>query len=96
MQYIHADGGAVSNRFLMQFVADMLGITVRASSLPELSALGSVFSGILGMGVVQTIAGLQQLPMDSVDFAPKMERALANKYYQGWQAAVQQVLYQPK
>ena len=96
MQYIHADGGAVGNRFLMQFVADVLGITVRASSLPELSALGAVFSGMLGMGVVQTIEDLGQLPMESVDYAPKMERELADKYYLGWQAAVQQVLYQPK
>jgi glycerol kinase len=96
MQYIHADGGAVSNRFLMQFVADMLGITVRASSLPELSALGAVFSGMLGMSAVQTIVDLQQLPMGSVDFTPKMERTLADQYYLGWQAAVQQVLYQPK
>ena len=96
MQYIHADGGAVSNRFLMQFVADMLGITVRAASLPELSALGAVFSGMLGMGVVQTTQALGQLPMESVDFTPKMERELADKYYLGWQAAVEQVLYQPK
>jgi glycerol kinase len=96
MQYIHADGGAVANRFLMQFVADMLGIIVRASSLPELSALGAVFSGMLGMGVVQTIAALQQLPMESVDFTPKMDHELVDKYYLGWQAAVQQVLYQPK
>lgn len=94
LQYIHADGGAVANRFLMQFVADMLGITVRVSSLPELSALGAVFSGMLGMGVVQTLAGLQQLPMESVDFTPKMDRQLAEKYYLGWQAAVQQVLHQ--
>ena len=95
MQYIHADGGAVANRFLMQYVADMLGISVRASSLPELSALGAVFSGMLGMGVVQTIAALTQLPMESVDFDPKMDRELVGKYYLGWKAAVQQVLYQP-
>jgi glycerol kinase len=96
MQYIHADGGAVGNRFLMQFVADMLGITVRASSLPELSALGAVFSGLLGMGLVKSIDDLQQLPMENVDFAPKMDRDLADKHYLDWQAAVQQVLYRPK
>lgn len=96
MQYIHADGGAVGNRFLMQFVADMLGITVRASSLPELSALGAVFSGMLGMGAVQSIIDLQQLPMETVDFAPNMDRGLAEKHYLDWQVAVQQVLYQPE
>jgi len=95
MRYIHADGGAVANRFLMQYVADMLGITVRASSLPELSALGAVFSGMLGMGVVQSPGALKQLPMESVDFDPQMDRELVGKYYQDWQAAVQQVLNQP-
>ncbi len=43
MQYIHADGGAVGNRFLMQFVADMNQLNVRAAQTPELSALGAVF-----------------------------------------------------
>ena len=96
LQVIQADGGAVGNRFLMQFVADMLGITVRASSLPELSALGAVFSGLLGMEVIQTIMALQQLPTESVDFAPKMDRELVDNYYRGWREAVQQVLHQPK
>ena len=95
MQYIHADGGAVANHFLMQFVADILGISVRASSLPELSALGAVFSGMLGMDAVQSIEDLSQLPIKSVDFGAKMDRKLADKYYLGWQAAVQQVLVQP-
>jgi hypothetical protein len=31
--------------------------------------------------------------MKSVDFAPKMDRELADKHYLGWQEAVQQVLY---
>ena len=96
MQYIHADGGAVANQFLMQFVADMLGITVRASSLPELSALGAVFSGMLGMGVVQSITICSNFHWKVLDFAPKMDPELADEYYLGWQAAVQQVLYQPK
>ncbi len=95
MRYIHADGGAVANIFLMQYVADMLGITVRASSLPELSALGAVFSGMLGMGAVKSIAALRQIPMESVDFDPQMDHKLVSQYYLGWQAAVQQVLYQP-
>jgi len=95
LQFIHADGGAVANRFLMQFTADMLGITVRVSSLPELSALGAVFSGLLGIGAVQTTAALLQLPIESIDFEPKMDREKADTYYSGWKAAVQKVLYQP-
>jgi len=96
MQSIYADGGAVSNSFLMQFVADVLGIYIKASSLLELSALGAVFSGMLGMKVVNDTEDLKQLPMETVNFDPKMDRELADKYYLGWQATVQQVLYQPK
>ncbi len=95
LQHIYADGGAVQNQFLMQFVAAMLGISVRASSLPELSALGAAFSGMLGMGMVQKIVALQLLPMESIDFTPKMDRELVDKYYLGWQEAVQRVLYKP-
>ena len=42
---IHADGGAVRNAFLMQFVADMNQLKVHAAQTPELSALGAVFNG---------------------------------------------------
>ncbi len=45
---IRADGGALRNRFLMQLIADLTGITVYAAELPELSALGAVFAGMLG------------------------------------------------
>jgi glycerol kinase len=80
----------------MQFAADVLGVTIRASILPELSSLGAVFSGLLGMGAVRTTAEIKQLNMESFDFTPKMERTLADKYYLGWQEAVQQVLIQSK
>ncbi|MBS3750572.1 MAG: glycerol kinase GlpK [Anaerolineales bacterium] len=96
LQVIHADGGAVGNRFLMQFVADMLGITVRASNLPELSALGAVFSGLLGTGEVHNLNSLGQLSRESVDYAPKMDHELVSKYYQGWQEAVHQILHHPQ
>ena len=96
MQYIHADGGAVSNQFLMQFVADMLGITVRASNLPELSALGAVFSGCLGLSIYSSLDELKRLPSGFIEYRPSMRPDLASELYAGWQAAVQQVLNQPK
>ena len=93
MQFINADGGAVKNHFLMQFMADILGITVRASSLPELSALGAVFSGLLGMRVVNGLEDLQALSMKSVDYEPLMDSLTADKFYKGWLDAVQRTLH---
>jgi len=89
---VQADGGAVSNRFLMQFTADMTGLQVRASTLPELSALGAVFSGMLGSGVYDSLAALVALPSKFDDYDPKMNDEQMQKNYAGWQAAVQRVL----
>ncbi|MBZ0302220.1 MAG: hypothetical protein K8J31_20895, partial [Anaerolineae bacterium] len=89
---VHADGGAVRNSFLVQFIADMIRIPVRASSLPELSALGAVFSGTLGMGLYASLESLEALPLTFTDYEPQMEAAQAERCYAGWQTAVQRVL----
>jgi len=89
---IHADGGAVRNGFLVQFIADMLHIKVRASTLPELSALGAVFSGMLGLGICPSLEALEKLPLEFIDYEPEMDAEQADLYYAGWKTAVQRVL----
>jgi glycerol kinase len=93
---IHADGGAVRNEFLMQFVADLNQLSLRAAKTPELSALGAVFNGGLGLNIYTSLNDLQQLPFDFVEYTSAMDPVSANNLFVGWQAAVQQVLYQPK
>ena len=90
--YIHADGGAVQNQFLMQFVSDMLQITVRASDLPEHSTLGAALSGLLGKGQVQTLEDLSKFPRNFKEYNPKMPPDQAHRLYSGWKAAVERVL----
>jgi glycerol kinase len=92
LQHIHGDGGMVSNHFLMQFVADMTQFTVRASSLPELSALGAVMSGMLGMQICDSLHDLENLPHQFEAYHPAMDKAQVEAHYAGWKAAVQQVL----
>jgi len=96
LQYIHADGGAVNNRFLMQFVSDMLGIVVRASTLPELSALGAVFCGYLGMKNYTSLEDLRVLQSGFIEYSPSMNLDQVIHLVAGWQAAVQQVLFHHK
>ena len=92
LSLVHANGGAVRNTFLMQFVADITRLTVRASTLGELSALGAVFAGALGTGVYTSLADLERLALASADYQPVMDAAQAQNFYAGWQAAVQRVL----
>ena len=92
LQSIQADGGAVTNRFLMQFTADILGLELRASQLPELSALGAVFAGMLGRKVVASLQELETLPQHFNLYSPQMPREKVQQYYAEWQSAVQRVL----
>lgn len=96
LSMVHADGGAVRNALLMQFVADMNQIKVRAAQTPELSALGAVFSGCLGLKVFNSLEDLQNLPSGYVEYKASMPSTHADSLFVGWRAAVQQVLYQPK
>jgi glycerol kinase len=93
---VHADGGAVRNAFLMQFVADLNQLTVRAAQTPELSALGAVFSGCLGMKIYSSLDDLEQVPSGYVEYRSMMDRDRAQELFSGWRSAVQQVLYQPR
>jgi len=94
LRMIHADGGAVQNRFLMQFVADMNQLEVHAAQIPELSALGAVFSGWLGLKVFTSLEELSCLPSRSTKYEPAMAPETVNSLFSGWKTAVQKVLYQ--
>jgi glycerol kinase len=93
LRQIRADGGAVKNKFLMQFAADVLGITMRASNQSELSALGAVFSGYLGMEQYKSLDDLRDLPAEFSEYRSSMSTDAVTKLVAGWDDAVQQVLY---
>lgn len=96
LRTVHADGGAVRNAFLMQLVADLNQLKVRAAQMPELSALGAVFNGCLGLKIYNSLEELEKLPIGFVEYTSSMDPVRANHLFTGWQAAVQQVLYQPE
>ena len=93
---IHADGGAVRNKYLMQFVADLNQLKVRAAQTPELSALGAVFNGCLGLGIYSSLEDLSDLKSDFTEYKPSMSSTCVKELFMGWQLAVQQVLYKNK
>ncbi len=92
LSILHADGGMVSNKFLMQFLADVTRVRVRSSALPELSALGAALSGMLGMGIHATQADLVNLPQRFDDYEPQQPEDEVRRAYRGWKAAVTRVL----
>jgi glycerol kinase len=85
---LFADGGMVENAFLLQFIADIAHVAVRASTVPELSALGGALAGMLGMGLHGSLEDLERLDLGTRPFSPRMPPAQTDQLYAGWQRAV--------
>jgi glycerol kinase len=86
------DGGAAANDWLMQFQADVLGVTVARPDLVETTALGA--AGLAGLG-----AGLWKSADDFLAsrmftrFAPSLERKAVQPRAAEWHRAVQAALH---
>jgi glycerol kinase len=91
---LNADGGGVRNAFLLQQIADIARVEVNASAVPELSALGAAFLGMLGMGVHSSLADLERLDLGCRSFSPRIPQTKADELHAGWKRAVARALWQ--
>ena len=57
LELLRADGGAVVNRWLMQFQADVLGVPVSVPEIAETTALGAAYLAGIATGVWTRRAG---------------------------------------
>jgi glycerol kinase len=89
---VKVDGGATSNRFLMQYQADMLDIDVIASEVAELSSMGSVYLAGLGVGIWKSTDEINQLNQEHELYQSLMNNDVRDKYYHGWKQSVNGVL----
>ncbi len=92
LKSIHGDGGVTANGFVMQFTADMLGLELKVSDIPEFSPLGAALSGTLGIGVHGSLADIAALPRKLTCYQPAMAPEKVEKYFRGWKRAVARVL----
>jgi glycerol kinase len=88
---LYADGGPTRNKFLMQFAADMTGVDLAVSDVPESSAWGAALAGLIGLGVYESLDAVARLPRATTTFRPQMDRDAADRLYGGWQEAVRRV-----
>ncbi len=89
---IHADGGPTRNPFIMQFVADMTGVELAVSSVPNCSALGAAMAGMIGTGAVAGINDLAKLPREKAIYKPSMPAEQVKTLRAGWDKAVARTL----
>lgn len=92
LQALKVDGGAVANNLLMQFQADILGVSVDRPEVTETTALGAAYLAGLAVGVWNSKEDLVHNWKLNARFEPDMEEAHRAKLYAGWQKAVKRAM----
>ena len=86
---LKVDGGASANNLLMQFQADIAGVTVRCPMIRETTALGAAYLAGLATGVWRDLNDIKgQWTLDKL-YEPQMEAARARELVDGWHKAVE-------
>jgi len=92
LQQLRVDGGITANRFVMQFLTDLLGVDVVNIGIPDVSALGAAFLAGLQEGLFRNIEQLERLSIGRQTHCPGPERGNVQGWYHGWKRAVGQLL----
>ena len=85
---LEVDGGASANNFLMQFQADITGLTVARPRLLETTAAGAAMLAGLYVGYFEGIDELVRSREIDRRFEPKMKKSEVDRLLDGWNKAV--------
>jgi glycerol kinase len=85
---LKADGGAVANRWLMQFQADLLGVPVIVPEISETTALGAAYLAGIATGV-WTRAEVSEMWREAARYEPRMSEDERESLLVGWRRAVE-------
>lgn len=84
LQALNTDGGITSNAFIMQFLTDLLGISVSKIAISDVSALGAAYLAGLETGVYKDLETLKGFNTDKTIHTPNKEANILAAY-KGWQ-----------
>ena len=88
---LRVDGGMVGNNWLMQFLADILGLPVERAAIGETTALGAAYLAGLKIGFYRSIDDISgQWKCERV-FRASLGEEVRERLYSGWCDAVRQV-----
>ncbi len=91
LQKLKVDGGITANRFVMHFLADLLGTDITNIGIPDVSALGAASLAGLQAGIFEDADHLNRLATNERVCSPGPDAQAAQRSYGGWQQAIQQI-----
>ena len=89
-QTIRVDGGMVNNNWMVQFLADILGVVVERPRVTETTALGAAYLAGLQSGVFESLAAIAALWQRESSFEPAMDGQQRAALLSAWDNAVAQ------
>ncbi|MGZ8512850.1 MAG: glycerol kinase GlpK [Candidatus Limnocylindria bacterium] len=88
LDVLKADGGAVANRWLMQFQADVLGSPVVVPRIPETTALGAAY--LAGIGTeIWSVDQVESMWREAARYEPAMDSDERATLLEDWARAVE-------
>ncbi len=91
LKELMVDGGITSNKFVLQFLADLLERTIVNIGMPDVSALGAAYMAGLKVGIYKDIEHLKTLNAYKYFINPSLNNDNVKNWYEGWQAVVNSV-----
>jgi glycerol kinase len=88
LELLKADGGAVANRWLMQFQADVLGAPVIVPEIPETTALGAAYLAGIATGA-WTKGQVAEMWREAARYEPQMSEDERETLIAGWRRALE-------
>lgn len=85
---LKVDGGATSNKLLMQFQSDILKVDIKLPRCLETTALGVAYFAGLSSGYYKNLQEIIEIHSYQAIFEPKMKKEDVDKRYKGWKKAI--------
>ncbi|HEY5943300.1 MAG TPA: glycerol kinase GlpK [Solirubrobacterales bacterium] len=88
LELLRADGGAVANRWLMQFQADVLGVPVSVPEIAETTALGAAYLAGVATGI-WTVEQVGEMWREADRYEPTMGAGQREELLAQWRRALE-------
>ena len=92
LQLLNTDGGMTSNKWLMQFIADLLDKKVNNTAMPYVSALGAAYLAGLKAGIYKSLDALKLMNANNKIFQPS-GHDMIHTWYAEWQKRISENSY---
>jgi glycerol kinase len=87
LKELHMDGGMTTNKFIMQFITDLLNKKTASIGMPDVSALGAAYLAGLHAGVYENLDQLTRLNADENKYHPSVNNKIES-YYTEWKSRI--------